>query len=507
VFSVALITLVNGFYSTYQVQREKLIKDSLANNLAYAAKLAYSTDNFLVYAQQQLSHAAKIIQNRIDDDDFLSKEADRLRLQTNSFNSVSIINRRGTFKAVSPETLGLTGQTIKSKYSVQALVEQQPFISDPFLSIKGNLLISISQPIFNTEGRYLGFIGGAMYLKSHSMLNDILKHHFQNNGSSSYVVDKNKRIIFHSDKALIGTIAKTNKAVESVLVGESGIARITDHNSREMLASFYPVARTNWGIIVQRPVSDTLKGLDSLIKEVIYRTLPLGIITFIVIWFIAELIAKPLNQLAGNTINFGSPSTKKSLKGINTWYFESNQLKKAIIIGVDLLQTKIGKLRHDSHTDPLTGAENRRSLDLSVNQLILSKTPFAVLAIDIDFFKRINDKYGHDIGDEVLKALTKLIQNMSRPDDIVARVGGEEFILILPNENIDTALLLAERLREKVAKTKLAHVDNLTISVGIAAWSGKNVDAGQAYRLADKALYIAKETGRNRCIVYSNHII
>jgi diguanylate cyclase (GGDEF)-like protein len=500
-----LITLFNGFYSTYQVQREKLIKDSFETNLAYAAKLANSTDNFLAYAQQQLSHAAKIIQYRMNDGDFLSKEADRLRLQTNSFNAVSIINRRGTFKAVSPETLDLTGQTIKSKYAVQALAEQQPFVSDPFMSIKGNLLVSISQPIFNTEGRYLGYIGGAMYLKSHSMLNDILQYHFQNNGSSSYVIDRNKLIIFHPDNTLIGTIAKTNQAVESVLLGESGIARIKDHSNTEMLASFYPIARTNWGIIVQRPVSDTLKGLDSLTREVMYRTLPLALITFIVIWFLAQLIAKPLNQLAGNATNFGNTSTKASLNGINTWYFESNQLKQAIIIGVDLLQTKVGQLRHDSHTDPLTGAHNRRSLDLFVSQLIISQTPFAVLAIDIDFFKRVNDKYGHDVGDDVLKALTGIIQKTSRHNDLVARTGGEEFIVILPNENIDTSLLLAERLREKVANTQLDHVGNITISIGIAEWSEQNSDIEQVYKLADKALYMSKETGRNRCMAKTNN--
>jgi len=78
------------------------------------------------------------------------------------------------------------------------------------------------------------------------MLNDILQHHFQNNGSYSYAIDRNKRIIFHPDNTLIGTIAKTNQAVESVLVGERGIARIKDHNNTEMLASFYPIARTNW---------------------------------------------------------------------------------------------------------------------------------------------------------------------------------------------------------------------------------------------------------------------
>jgi len=256
---------------------------------------------------------------------------------------------------------------------------------------------------------------------------------------------------------------------------------------------------------VQIPVSDTLKGLDNLTGEVIYRTLPLGLITFIVIWFLAQFIAKPLNQLASNATNFGNASIKSSLNGINTWYFESNQLKQAIIMGVDLLQTIVRQLRYDSQTDPLTGAHNRRSLDFFVSQLIIYQTPFAVLAIDIDFFKRVNDKYGHDVGDEVLKALTGVMQKTSRHNDLVARIGGEEFIVILPNENIDTSLILAERLREKVANTQIGNVGNITISIGIAEWSEQSSDIEQVYKLADKALYISKETGRNRCTAKTNN--
>ncbi len=499
--SVALITLVNGFYSTYQVQREKLIQDSLENNRAYATKLVAGTENFLNDAQQQLAYAAKIVQDKMDDNDFLSREAERLRLQTHSFNSVAIIDNQGLFRAVSPETLGLVGKTVTSKNSIRALTEQKPLISDPFLSRKGNLLIFISQPIFNSQGIYLGYVGGSLYLKSRSVLNDILGRHFQQDGSYLYVIDRNKRVLYHPDKARIGTIAKTNEAIESVLAGESGVAQITNGDNVQMLAGFYPITKTNWGVVAQRPVSATLDSLDGLISEVIYRTLPFGVITFIFIWLLARLISKPLQQLADTAKTLDSPTTQSSLNEVHTWYFESSQLKKAMATGVNLLQMQIGQLRHDSQTDPLTGAHNRRSLDLSVNQLIKFKTPFSVLEIDIDFFKRINDNFGHDVGDETLITLTKIIQKMSRRDDIVARVGGEEFILILPNENTDTSLVIAERLREKVAHTQLENIGNITVSIGIATWPKHSSDIDQVYKLADKALYLAKEQGRNRCMV------
>jgi len=499
--TVAVITLANGFYSTYHVQREKLIQDSLENNRAYATKLVDSTKNFLNDAQQQLAYAAAIVQDKMNDDDFLLLEAQRLRLQTHSFNSVAIIDSKGLFKAVSPETLDLVGKTVTSKNSIQALTEQKPLISDPFLSRKGNLLVFISHPIFSNDGTYLGYIGGSLYLKSRSVLNDILGRHFQQDGSYLYVIDRNKRVLYHPDKARIGTIANTNQAIEKVLNGESGVARITNGYGIDMLAGFHPIEQTKWGVVAQRPVAATLESLDGLISEVIYRTLPFGIVTFILIWLLARLISKPLQQLADTAKTLDSPTTKSSLNDVSTWYFESSQLKKAMVTGVDLLQLQIGQLRHDSQTDPLTGAHNRRSLDLSVNQLVKFNTPFSVIEIDIDFFKRINDNFGHDVGDETLIALTKIIQKMSRRDDIVARVGGEEFILILPHENTETALLIAERLREKMASATFDHIGNLTISIGIATWPKHSSDVEQVYKLADKALYKAKEQGRNRCVI------
>ncbi|ALS34615.1 hypothetical protein PTRA_b0080 [Pseudoalteromonas translucida KMM 520] len=107
--------------------------------------------------------------------------------------------------------------------------------------------------------------------------------------------------------------------------------------------------------------------------------------------------------------------------------------------GESILQLQIGQLRHDAQTDPLTGLHNRRSLKVWLDKLIQEQTLFTILEIDIDFFKRVNDTYGHDKGDETLKALTVLIQSIARKDDIVARIGGEEFILVIPNQNSEGA--------------------------------------------------------------------
>ena len=114
---------------------------------------------------------------------------------------------------------------------------------------------------------------------------------------------------------------------------------------------------------------------------------------------------------------------------------------------------------------------------------------------DIDFFKKINDKYGHDAGDRVLQEYSLLIQNSLRDSDTLCRIGGEEFIIILPQTEKKDAQKLAEKLRKLVEKTKLTV--SLTISLGVSEYiPGEDIDS--LIKRADKALYRAKNGGRNR---------
>ncbi|XQF94525.1 GGDEF domain-containing protein (plasmid) [Pseudoalteromonas espejiana] len=136
-----------------------------------------------------------------------------------------------------------------------------------------------------------------------------------------------------------------------------------------------------------------------------------------------------------------------------------------------------------------------------VDCLVVEQTPFAILEIDIDFFKRVNDTFGHDIGDEVLKSLTNIIKSLCRKGDIVARTGGEEFILILPHEDSQSAFNIAQRLRNTVADTQMQTAGFITVSIGIATWPHHSEDIEQVFKSADKALYYAKNHGRNRCCI------
>ena len=500
--SAVVIALGSSFYLTYQVQKEQLINYTLKSNYAYANKLASATNNFLESALQQLAYSAKIIEADLDNNVLLEKEVKRLHLQTNSFNSV-VINKNGITVATSPYLPNVLGVTSSSIGAQQALAKKQPLISYPYISPENNLVIFISSPFFDKNGKYMGYIGGTLYLKESNILSELLEQGYYSGGSHIYVVDANKKLIYHPDSKRIGEQVNNNSVITAVLSGSLGKELVKNSDNISMLAGYAPVKIANWGVVVQRPLKDTLAYLDVLGIEIFKRITPLVLMMLLAIALLAHFISRPLKLLADSSHLLNDENNVNKLKDIKSWYFEAQQLKAAMLEGVNTLQLQMGQLRQDALTDPLTGAHNRRSLNILLEKLMDKHIPFAVLEIDIDFFKRVNDTFGHDVGDEVLKALTEVIQKVSRKHDIVARTGGEEFLLVLPNEDSDSAFVIAERLRKQVKATSMPKVGHITISIGIAIWPQHNDDIDQVYKCADKALYHAKETVRNKTVISS----
>ena len=166
--------------------------------------------------------------------------------------------------------------------------------------------------------------------------------------------------------------------------------------------------------------------------------------------------------------------------------------------------------------DALTGLNNRRQFEIRLSQEIATtkrkNTPLCAMMIDVDYFKKVNDTYGHNVGDFVLKTVAQLITNEIREYDIPCRYGGEEFFVILPQTTLEEASLVAQRLRKTIENYKITFEDNdtkqvkslkVTISIGVSQYEN-DLSADDFANNADKALYEAKNNGRNRVIVYRN---
>lgn len=186
---------------------------------------------------------------------------------------------------------------------------------------------------------------------------------------------------------------------------------------------------------------------------------------------------------------------------INT---NNDSIEQFISIGVDITAKK--ELEKFASIDKLTGIYNRRMLDSFLQKEIevskRHKDNLSLIIIDIDFFKLVNDTYGHLVGDNVLKQLSKIISQNIRISDIFGRYGGEEFLIICTKTSENNAFILAEKLRKEIENFKFDRVGYKTISLGISSLTN-NDDIELLFKKADEALYKAKNSGRNKTVIYS----
>jgi diguanylate cyclase (GGDEF)-like protein len=223
-----------------------------------------------------------------------------------------------------------------------------------------------------------------------------------------------------------------------------------------------------------------------------------------------EFIFKDLRHLHQNfhdlldaAENYGRNRKFKKL------YFVVLNIQNTLIwMGNEFLHLNTKFIKLEMSTDPLTKALNRRAFEAIIQKLLeiskIANTPITLAVADLDHFKRINDTYGHLAGDEALKHFVGIIKRNLRRSDYVFRIGGEEFLILLPNTEIDDAMGIIERIRSDVEKTPLRYGDkeiNLTASFGLAEVD-KNDHINKTIKEADEKLYLAKKLGRNRVVAY-----
>ncbi|MDG4874710.1 GGDEF domain-containing protein [Mesorhizobium sp. WSM4935] len=168
------------------------------------------------------------------------------------------------------------------------------------------------------------------------------------------------------------------------------------------------------------------------------------------------------------------------------------------------LSARSQTLEQAALTDGLTGMQNRRYFDDALREYLHEfrriDRPVGLMILDLDHFKQVNDTHGHDVGDEVLRAVATCLRGMTRYHDVVARLGGEEFAVVTPNMDVELLARFAERIRKAIANLSIMSGNvrlKVTTSVGLAVWDHKE-SAEDFYRRADRQLYEAKKQGRNR---------
>ena len=216
-----------------------------------------------------------------------------------------------------------------------------------------------------------------------------------------------------------------------------------------------------------------------------------------------DYVTKPMNI---RSLNARMRAALHYVNLLETWEYDRAQLKQ---FAADLAISN-RRLEHTAMTDLLTGLPNRRAgmeaLSRNWSASMRTGKPVAAMMIDVDLFKSINDRHGHAVGDQVLQEVAKAIQSSARKDDSVCRMGGEEFLLLCHDTDLQSALLAAERLRKMVKALKIS-IDGMdiqtSVSIGVAGREASMEDADDMILGADKALYAAKNAGRNQTCLFA----
>ncbi|WP_236640210.1 sensor domain-containing diguanylate cyclase [Dickeya undicola] len=501
-----LVTIVNGYFSIYYVQKEIIKKQSFQSDINYSSGLAASTDMFFSTAESQLAYSAALLSNDVHYGNFarLQSEVQRIHQFSPYFNSIVVVSTRKIIIASSPPELKLSGMPLVSHASKMALESRGLFISSPYTSITGNYLFFISMPIFDDAGNYLGYIGGTIYLNNQKIINQFMKTQFNNEELNTYVIDKEGTMLYSSNISNIGNKFYDLSFMEAAFQQEKGSIMMPDEHGVLSPAGFARIKKSDWIVITQQPMQVMEETLRSVMIQVLKIGAPAGLLTSLILMLLAFYITRPLRQLAKSASAMDQPGVISKIRSVKAWYNEVEQLKRVLLMGTVLLHKRIGRLSSEAYTDPLSGMLNRRGMQESLEEIRNEYKKISVIAIDIDHFKLINDSFGHDVGDEVIRKLSQQIRKNFRKTDLICRIGGEEFLILLPGSDIHVAIAIAERLRHNVANTVYLSGSNhrqITISIGVTTFDPQKSALDVAIKTADNALYKAKNGGRNQVVV------
>ncbi|MET1116268.1 MAG: diguanylate cyclase [Comamonas sp.] len=308
--------------------------------------------------------------------------------------------------------------------------------------------------------------------------------------------------------------------------GRAGLASWQDARPHFLTAVTQLPARNlasdlGWYVVVRQPTATAFIGANSAVGKALAGGLVAALLAALIASLAARRLSEDLNSLsrAALHIEAGTPgavvplthSTREvqrlssTLGHMTRRLLTMNEAMEEVVrqrtIELEYANQELERL---ASSDPLTGLLNRRGFDarlaaaLSLAQR--SGRPLSVVTIDVDHFKRVNDTYGHDIGDNVLRSLAAQLRNRLRASDAVARLGGEEFIVLLPDTALAQALQMAAEMVASIEAGTRDQVGSVTVSAGVSALRPGDEDASAMLRRSDAALYAAKTAGRNRAL-------
>ncbi len=386
--------------------------------------------------------------------------------------------------------------------------------------------IDFAVPVVDAEGRLRGVLAAHAHWRwvTQTVVDAVARRELPET-ASVFILDRDGRVLYPQPAA--GSLA-FNKPLDT-----RRHAAVADWNDGQRYLSSQAEVRSGgpaelgWRIVVRQPVEAALAPVHALALRLLAIGLLAALVCVGIAYWLAARISRPVVALAetARRIERGEVQAEfpplegprelreleQSVRSMTESLLRKEQELEALNASLEgtvaartaALEAANEELARLATHDALTGVYNRRWLDQKLHECsqLHRRTGqvFALLLLDADHFKRVNDEHGHDVGDAVLVGLAALLREHTRGTDCVARFGGEEFAVLMPDVGAAVdALVVAEKLRAAVAAAAFPGVGRITISGGVSLWSSQDEDVAALVKRADQALYRAKQSGRDR---------
>ncbi len=378
----------------------------------------------------------------------------------------------------------------------------------------GSLLMGAHMTDF--DGKRAGFLAGRVRLRQ---LDATLNSITSSGNETVRIIDQAQRVVSQDDdRALAG----------DDILGESLIERLREGNTvnfwredgTEIVARMSVMPDSRWSVMAERDAVDAFAEINSFRRLTVIVSGSLIVIMALIAYLFSTRTLAPLRRLTegATEVASGDLNVRIKVRGKDEISYLTevfNNMVERLALGRQQVEKTSQTLRQQnrslkvlSNTDSLTGLYNRQHLTNRLERLLTAseeaQTPFAILMIDLDRFKALNDEYGHVAGDEAIRRIAEHIRDTLRKSDYAARFGGEEFVVLLPKVDAAHAFELAERLRLAVASTPVHFDDHklrVTASIGVSSYPEHGSNGDLLFRRADAALYQAKDKGRNTTVI------
>jgi diguanylate cyclase (GGDEF)-like protein len=461
--------------------------------------VAQGIDQKLVDAQKTIVTASSAVTPEIVAD---ADQAQRLfkslrGIETLFDHGLYLFSKEGRIITDSNNNTTLRGMDISSReHFKRTIATGKPVISIPFLSktSPGVPVVAFTAPVWDRNGALIAVLSGGVNLLNDNFLGEV-SHTRIGSGGYLFLITPDGSLILHPDRTRIlsGKVPPgANKLLDRAKAGFEGVGENVNSNGMQALSSFRHLKTTNWILGGNYPLEEAYEPIFRAQKYCVVAVAASALLTVLVIRWMMGSYTNALVRFARHVKQISSK------KGADRLFIPGTRDEIGILAGCfnTMIQEhdyKSDELHHISNHDALSGLYNRAYFDEELKRLTSSRiTPISVVMIDIDDLKVCNDKYGHSVGDALIKATSQVLLDSFRAEDAVARIGGDEFAVLLPGVDAEHAQIAMKRVRSFASRYEtLEKGIPMSISLGHATVENP-ADLPEAIKHADQEMYLDK---------------